>query len=164
MLSLLDQPGSFNDDDFEMPIYPQFNEWLCPSKTFLTFFFHWLTRWLTDVPISWLCMASVAPPAAAVWRLSALFIKQQLATEEPNRTLVSLPLFHFQTSVPLFSLIHKHLVSVVVKAGFLLLCTLQVASGWCLPIRLWLGECYWGFTTDSQVVIYIQPWKENYFS
>lgn len=26
VLSMLDQPGTFNDDDFEMPIYPQFNE------------------------------------------------------------------------------------------------------------------------------------------
>lgn len=27
VLSMLDQPGTFNDDNFEMPMYSQFNEW-----------------------------------------------------------------------------------------------------------------------------------------
>ena len=27
MLSILDPPASFNNDDFEIPIYPSFNEW-----------------------------------------------------------------------------------------------------------------------------------------
>lgn len=35
VLSILDQPPNFNNDDFEIPIYSQFNEWpgpaFCPS-------------------------------------------------------------------------------------------------------------------------------------
>lgn len=33
VLSMLDQPASFNGDDFEIPMYPQFNEW--PGQFFV---------------------------------------------------------------------------------------------------------------------------------
>lgn len=40
VLSMLDQPTSFNSDDFEIPMYPQFNEW--PGQFFVSLLSSWL--------------------------------------------------------------------------------------------------------------------------
>lgn len=81
MLSILDQPPNFNNDDFEISIYSQFNEWPVPAfchsavlsillpSVFLSFFP--LLCW----KIFLLCMAHIALHS---W---VLFILHQVVTD-----------------------------------------------------------------------------------
>lgn len=73
VLSMLDQPGTFNDDDFEMPMYSQFNEWLlflcCPLVCFAPRPF---------IPSAFLCWTDVLFPRFAWLQLHCLQVNPSL--------------------------------------------------------------------------------------
>lgn len=70
---MLDQPGTFNDDDFEMPLYSQFNEWLlflcCPLVCFAPRPF---------IPSTFLCWTDVLFPCFAWLQLHCLQVNPSL--------------------------------------------------------------------------------------